>query len=84
MLTARDHKFPFGGLSGGVALNDKGETFGVITAQNPMRFEIDDQGLFFIPGVGPVPVGEVKKQFWDVIYITPLDSIKELDEYSKS
>ncbi|MBI2674526.1 MAG: hypothetical protein HYX22_02210 [Candidatus Yanofskybacteria bacterium] len=84
VLTARDHKSPFSGLSGGVALNGKGEAFGVITAQNPMRFEIDDQGLFFIPGIGPAKMGEVKKQFWDTIYITPLDSIKDLDKYPQN
>lgn len=83
VLTARDHKFPFGGLSGGVALNDKGEAFGVITAQDIFRFELDEHGLFSMPGGGEVSVIEIKKQFWDTIYITPLDSIKELDEYVK-
>lgn len=84
VLMARDHKFSFGGLSGGVASNDKGEAVGVITAQDILRFEFDEHGFFFIPGVGPAEVAEIKKQLWDTIYVTPIDSIKDLDEYIRN
>ena len=49
-----------------------------IFPQDPLKFEIDNQPPFFFPGVGQVKVAEVKKQFWDTIYITPIDSIKDL------
>lgn len=83
VLMAKDHKFSFGGLSGGVALNENGEAFGVITAQDIFRLELDDKGFFFMPGIGPVKAVEVKKQYFDTIYITPLDSIGDLAEYAK-
>ncbi|MDP3792959.1 MAG: hypothetical protein Q8Q89_04525 [bacterium] len=84
VLMKRDHKFSFGGLSGGVALNDRGEIVGVITAQNPLKFEYDKHGFFFIPGEGQVEITEIKKQLWDTIYITPINSIKDLNEYIKN
>lgn len=76
----RDHKFSFGGLSGGVALKN-GKAVGVITAQDPFRFELDKKGFFFVPGQGRV--ANIKAQPFDVIYITPIGSVKELAEYGK-
>ena len=81
VIMTRDHKFSFGGLSGGEALNEKGEVVGVITAQDIFRFEFDEHGLFFIPGVGVGAI--VKKQLFDTIYITPIESIKDLEQYIK-
>lgn len=80
VVMKRDHKFSFGGLSGGVALNDRGEVVGVITAQDIFRFELDENGFFFDPGSGKIGV-EIKKQFFDTIYVTPIDSIKDMDAY---
>ncbi len=82
VLTARDHRFSFGGLSGGAAVNNNNEIVGVITAQDVFRFEFDEKGFFFDPGVGLVK--EIKKQLFDTIYVTPTDSIKDLEEYAKN
>ena len=83
ILTIRDHKFSFGGLSGGIALNEKGEAVGEITAQDISRFEYDERGQF-IPELGNVTITSIKDQLFDTMYVTPLDSIKELEEYIKN
>ncbi|PIR88878.1 MAG: hypothetical protein COU07_04085 [Candidatus Harrisonbacteria bacterium CG10_big_fil_rev_8_21_14_0_10_40_38] len=80
VIIDRDHKFSFGGLSGGVALKN-GKAVGVITAQDPFRFELDKKGFLFVPGQGRV--FNIKAQHFDVIYITPIGSVKELAEYGK-
>lgn len=79
---ARDHKFSFGGLSGGVAFNEKRNAVGVITAQNPFRFEFDKNGFFVDPSSGNLVVS-IKKQYFDVIYITPIESVKNLYDYAR-
>lgn len=81
---ARDHKLSFGGLSGGVALNEKGEAVGVITAQDIFRFEYDKQGFFIDPHSGErLEVFNKKKQLFNTIYITPIESIKDLYDYAR-
>lgn len=80
VVMARDHKFSFGGLSGGVVLKN-GKAVGVITAQDPFRFELDKRGFFSVPGLGRV--ANIKAQHFDVIYITPVGSVRELAEYGK-
>lgn len=81
ILVVRDHKFSFGGLSGGVALNSNKEIVGAITAQNPLRFEYDEHGFFFIPGEGPVEIADIKKQLFDTIYVTPIWAVKDLQRF---
>ncbi|OGN07675.1 MAG: hypothetical protein A3B86_02450 [Candidatus Yanofskybacteria bacterium RIFCSPHIGHO2_02_FULL_38_22b] len=73
---ARDHRFSFGGLSGGVAANDRGEVFGVITTQNPFRFERDESSFFFVQNHSQE--GGTVKRVFDTIYVTPNEDIKEL------
>lgn len=82
VVTIRDHKFSFGGLSGGVALNEKGEAVGIITAQDPFRLEFDKDGFFFDPFGGGLMV-TVKKQHFDIIYVTPIESVKDLYDYAR-
>lgn len=83
VLMRRDHKFSFGGLSGGLAVNDRGEVIGVITAQDIYRFEFDKNGLFVDPNSGHV-AAVVEKQLFDTIYITPIDSIADIEEYMRN
>jgi len=75
----RDHKFSFGGLSGGAAVNSRGEVVGVITAQDPFRFEFDENGFMVEPDGTIIAV--IKKQFFDTLYITPIDSLRDLRVY---
>lgn len=79
VITARNHKFSFGGLSGGVAikLNEKGEpeAVGIVTAERPVRFEYDKKGQ--------VVDRSVKVAVFDTIMITPIGSVRELYEYAR-
>jgi hypothetical protein len=77
----RDHKFSFGGLSGGLATNSRGEIVGVITAQDPFRFEFDENGYFMLPN-GDI-AATVKKHKFDIVYVTPSSSLQDLKEYVK-
>ncbi|OGM98788.1 MAG: hypothetical protein A2817_00245 [Candidatus Yanofskybacteria bacterium RIFCSPHIGHO2_01_FULL_39_8b] len=79
IVMARDHKFSFGGLSGGLAVNDRNEVIGVITAQDIFRFEFDEHGLFFDPRSSYAPV--IVKQFFDTLYITPIEFMADIETY---
>jgi len=79
---ARDHKFSFGGLSGGMVMDETGEVVGIITAQDIYRFEFDERGRFVDPDEN-VGVKVVTGQFFDTIYVTPMDSISDLYEYAR-
>lgn len=84
VVVDRDHKFSFGGLSGGVMLNEKKEAVGVITAQDILRFEYDKQGFLIDPNSGKrIDVFRKTKQFFDTIYVTPIESISDLTEYAR-
>lgn len=80
VITVRNHKFSFGGLSGGVALrfNSKGEAeaVGIVTAERPVRFEYDKKGQL-MNKAEPRAVS-------DTILITPIHSVKDLYEYAKT
>lgn len=78
----RDHKFSFGGLSGGVALNSRDEVAGVITAQNIFRFEYGKRGMFFGPHGEVIVVP--RKQLFDTIYITPIKSVTDLVAFARN
>lgn len=80
IITERDHRFSFGGLSGGAAINAKGELVGVITAQDPMKFEFDSDGFFFDPDSKEFSLG-ISKQIFDTIYITPMRAIRDLNKF---
>ena len=79
VVTIRNHKFSFGGLSGGVAIkiNDKGvpEAVGIITAERPERLEYNKKGQ-----LEEKPVHEVVS---DEIFITPIYSVKDLYDYAR-
>ncbi len=81
VLMDHDHKFSFGGLSGGVALNDSGEAVGVITAQDILRFDSeekkskDEHHNFSII--------TRKNQKFDIIYITPIGSVMDIVNYAR-
>lgn len=82
VLTVRDHKFFFSGLSGGAAVNEKGEIVGVITAQNPTLFELDEEGFFYDPNTNNLTLN-IKQRLFNTIYITPVWSINDLVNYAK-
>ena len=77
VITVRNHKFSFGGLSGGVAvrINSKGEkeAVAIVTAERPVRFEYDKKGQSIDKSV-------VKIAVFDTILLTPIHSVKELYE----
>lgn len=73
--TLKDHKFPFGGLSGSPVRNSKGEIVGILTRQDLHRYdynekELEEKGMTVI-----------RKQLWDAVYLTPIDSTKELIKF---
>lgn len=71
----KDHKFPFGGLSGSPARNSKGEIVGILTRQDTHRFDYDEKEL---EEKGQT---EIKKQLWDTVYIVPIKFIENLRQY---
>lgn len=82
VLTIRDHKFSFGGLSGGVVLNENGEAIGVVTAQDIYRFEYDKDGFLINPSKHSTSL-TIKKQNFDIMYITPIESVMELYNFAR-
>lgn len=72
--TAEDHKFSFGGLSGGPVLNTRGEVIGIVTAENPLRFEYDPDNRL----ITPQGIFVVGKQVWDQLSVTPITSLSGL------
>lgn len=67
--TRLDHKFSFGGLSGGAVTNARGELIGIITAEGPARLEFDKNGYlrgdsFFVRIV------------FDTVYATPITGLE--------
>lgn len=79
VITVRNHKFSFGGLSGGVLvrLNDQGalEAVGIVTAEKPERLEYDEKGK--------LKGGSDHIVVFDTILITPIESVKDLYEYAR-
>ncbi|HUZ93153.1 MAG TPA: serine protease [Candidatus Paceibacterota bacterium] len=78
LQTKRDHKFSFGGLSGGPVLNAKGEVIGLNTAESTSRFEITPQS----PKSGGQAGTVTMKKVFDTMYITPIDSVRDLYIYA--
>ncbi len=75
IITTRDHKFSFGGLSGGVLLNEEREAVGIITAQDIFRFKYDKNGKLVDDPPDPQASGT---QVFDTIYITPVVDVADL------
>ena len=79
VITTRNHKFSFAGLSGGVVvkINDQGvsEAVGIVTAERPERLEYDKKGQLEVR-----PVVEVVS---DTISVTPIHSVKDLYDYAR-
>lgn len=80
IITLRNHKFSFAGLSGGVAIrlnkNGEPEAIGTITAERPVEFDYDKQGDLISP-CGSLPLVA------DTIAITPIEAVKDLVEYAR-
>lgn len=80
VVTVRNHKFSFGGLSGGVAirLNSGGEAeaVGIVTGEKPVRFGYDKKGQV-IDKTEHIAI-------YDTILITPIHSVKDLYEYART
>lgn len=78
--TVRNHKFSFGGLSGGVVVrvrkDGQKEAVGIITAEKPVRIEYDSKKRMIAPDFGNIPVA-------DTLNITPIESVKDLLDYIK-
>ncbi len=80
IVTSRNHKFSFGGLSGGVVVkldkNGEPEAVGIITAEKPVEFKYDKDGRLISPcGLPPLAA--------DTLLITPIESVKELYDYAR-
>ena len=79
VITTRNHKFSFGGLSGGVVvkINDQGvsEAVGIVTAERPERWGDDKRGHLKGEAVSIIVS--------DTMFITPINSVKELYEYAR-
>ena len=70
--TLKNHKFPFGGLSGTVVRNNKGETVGIFTAGPAEEFD----------PIAENPDGTVLlEQVYKTAYITPIEAVEELRKY---
>ena len=79
VVTVRNHKFSFGGLSGGVVvrINDRGlpEAVGIITAERPERLEYDKKGQLEGKLIHTVVS--------NTLLITPIYSVKDLYDYAR-
>ncbi|MEK7138902.1 MAG: hypothetical protein AAB799_01845 [Patescibacteria group bacterium] len=80
VITARNHKFSFGGLSGGVVvrIDEKGEAeaVGIVTSEKPVRFGYDKKGNLLSKAE--------RVAIYDTMAITPIDSVKDLYEYART
>ncbi len=74
--TIKDHKFSFGGLSGTVVRNKKGETIGIFTA-GP-QLEYDPETKTELPGGS-----FLAKQVFKTALLTPIESVENLRLYLK-
>jgi len=79
VATVRNHKFSFGGLSGGVVvrLNSRGtpEAVGIVTAEKPERLEYDKKGK-----LKSKPTQIVVS---DTLLTTPIESVDDLYEHAR-
>jgi len=74
ILTLKDHKFPFGGLSGSPARNSRGEIIGIATRQDTDKFDYDKEEL---ERKGSVEA----RRMWNTVFITPIESVADLRKY---
>ena len=72
--TTKDHKFPFGGLSGTAVKNKKGEIIGIFTAGPQLEF--DPETKEELPD-GPVSI----KRVFKTALLTPIESVENLISY---
>lgn len=79
VITAKNHKFSFGGLSGGVVvkLNNQGvlEAVGIVTAEIPERLRYNKKG--------ELEGGSVHEVVSDTLFITPIGSVQDLYDYAR-
>ena len=71
--TSKDHLFSFGGLSGTVVRNIKGETVGVVTAEEEKLEEEQELGHGFV----------LLKKVFNAVYVTPIGVVDDLRQYLK-
>ncbi len=80
VVTLRNHRFSFGGLSGGVVVRlDKDgepEAVGIVTAENPVQLGHDKGGHSISPCGSPPLVA-------NILMITPIESVKDLYDYAR-
>lgn len=77
--TKRNHVESFGGLSGGVVINQDREIVGIITLEEPQRWEIQP-----LPGDPGDTTGTVRQgliPIRDVIAVTPVSEVMEIFRY---
>lgn len=79
VVTTRNHKFSFAGLSGGavIKINDQGvaEAVGIVTAEKPERLKYNKKGQ-----LEGKPVVEIIS---DTILVTPIYLAKDLYDYAR-
>lgn len=72
--TTKDHKFPFGGLSGTVIRNEKGETIGILTAGPELEYDPETKV--------ELPDGSfLAERVFKTVSITPIASVEDLRLY---
>lgn len=80
VVTLRNHKFSFAGLSGGVVVrlnkNKELEAIGIITAEKPVKPEYDKSGNLVSPCGMPPMVA-------NTIMVTPIESVADEIEYAR-
>lgn len=80
VVTSRNHKFSFGGLSGGVAVrlgkDGEPEAVGIVTAEKPVQLKYDKYGHLLSSCGSPLMVA-------DTMLITPIESVKDLYDYAR-
>ncbi len=78
VVTVRNHKFSFGGLSGGVVvrINDQGtaEAVGIVTAEEPEKLKYDKKGQLEVKLIPKIS---------NILFITPIYSVKDLYDYAR-
>ncbi len=80
LKTKRNHKFSFGGLSGGPALNAKRELVGLNTAEEAARFKFTPEPQKEKNSSAGIKIEKVE----DTLFITPIGTVQDLFDYAKS
>lgn len=63
LKTKEDHRFSFGGLSGGPVVNERNELVGIVAQEIQAYYELTYKGLAYHP--------------WDTIFVVPIEQLEE-------